>query len=257
MITRLYSFYRYRVKPRVSGVRGADFVGRQVGKLCNFVVDRPGDEPTSVMEKEWDNLIILDACRHDFLKEIYPETEKIVSVGSHSREFIENTFSEGDFSDIVYVSANPHYSDTWFKESTGRELEDVFHTVYKSFERDEGWHPESVLTDARSAVKLFPDNRKIIHFMQPHEPFMPVDEDWSFGEVYRGERSHEELREAYRANLEFVLEYVEELADVLEGKTVVTSDHGELLGEYGLYSHPYGVEARELLEVPWLVISEK
>lgn len=67
----------------------------------------------------------------------------------------------------------------------------------------------------------------------------------------------EKLKEFYRSNLETVLTYASDLVDSLEGKTVVTSDHSELLGEEGRYGHDSAHEKCDLLyEVPWLEIQK-
>ena len=66
----------------------------------------------------------------------------------------------------------------------------------------------------------------------------------------------EQLREDYRKNLEYVMDSVEKLGENLEGRTVVTSDHGNLIGEKGRYGHPGKKEHKALREVPWDVISE-
>ena len=63
------------------------------------------------------------------------------------------------------------------------------------------------------------------------------------------------LRKAYRENLRIVLEHVAELCDELlrhkpSARIVIASDHGELLGENGKYSH--GIKDPYTLEVPWL-----
>lgn len=62
------------------------------------------------------------------------------------------------------------------------------------------------------------------------------------------------LRGAYRENLETVMRYASELLEALSGTVVVTSDHGERLGEGGRFSHGHGLSDRLLLEVPWLVV---
>ena len=62
------------------------------------------------------------------------------------------------------------------------------------------------------------------------------------------------LRKAYEANLLRVLEQVAVLLKQISGRIVITSDHGELLGENKLYSHPSDSLHPILLEVPWLVI---
>jgi hypothetical protein len=70
------------------------------------------------------------------------------------------------------------------------------------------------------------------------------------------------LERGYEKNLRIVLECVQELLDYLQGKIVVTADHGELLGENGQFFHP-GFENRQfvesrhkkLIEIPWLEIT--
>ena len=63
------------------------------------------------------------------------------------------------------------------------------------------------------------------------------------------------LRKAYRENLTIVLEHVAKLCNELlhhkpPARIVFTSDHGELLGENGKYSH--GIRTLYTSEVPWL-----
>lgn len=43
----------------------------------------------------------------------------------------------------------------------------------------------------------------------------------------------------------------------LSGRIIITSDHGDLLGENRCYSHPPKTDNPILLEVPWLVIDKK
>lgn len=50
---------------------------------------------------------------------------------------------------------------------------------------------------------------------------------------------------------------MDDLLSELDGKTVVTADHGELLGErsfplpYREYGHPKGTYTEKLVKVPW------
>ncbi len=64
------------------------------------------------------------------------------------------------------------------------------------------------------------------------------------------------LQEAYRANLEIVLDQVAVLVEHLSGRIIITADHGELLGEDKCYAHPPGSTNPILKEVPWLVIDK-
>jgi len=60
----------------------------------------------------------------------------------------------------------------------------------------------------------------------------------------------DECREAYESNLELVLKNIPKL----EGKTVISSDHGNLFGEHGQYGHPPNKNYKELIEVPYFEV---
>lgn len=59
------------------------------------------------------------------------------------------------------------------------------------------------------------------------------------------------LKNAYEKNLRMALESILELPDSLN-ETIITSDHGELLGENGEYGHEPTEDVPDLKEVPWL-----
>ena len=61
------------------------------------------------------------------------------------------------------------------------------------------------------------------------------------------------LRKMYIDNLKIVLKYVSDLVTKVEGNVIITSDHGELLGEYGMYFHP-DISFPELRIVPWFEV---
>lgn len=266
--SRIAKFYRYRVLPKVSDFSGAIMVNRKLKNWALKNVEEADEEPESIFGKgNWDNLLILDACRHDLYEEVKGETDSRVTAGSHSREFIEKTFSEGDFSDVVYVTGNVHFADEKFHESTGRYPDDVFQEIFRTFEDD--WDdehgvvlPEPLMRDARTARKLFPEKKIIVHFMQPHHPFVKSDkeyrdkDDMVWNLAGKGEVDREVVWNDYKENLEFVMEEIQPLIDDLEGRTVITSDHGNLAGENGLYHHPYGADAEALRKVPWDVVKE-
>ena len=66
----------------------------------------------------------------------------------------------------------------------------------------------------------------------------------------------------YEENTKVVLKESGKLIKELQGKTVITSDHGEMLGERSFplpikqFGHPAGIYVTELVNVPWLIISE-
>jgi hypothetical protein len=203
--------------------------------------------------------------------------ESRISLGSSSEEFLEGNFLGSEFHDIVYVNANPYVPHLGLDEGT-------FHAVIDLLEE---WdsdlqtvHPQTVVDASIDAHARFPNKKLIIHFMQPHAPFIGdvgldlVGEGWTMGttdEETAGVWEHlrngsEELDmetfwEAYNENLDLALAHVETLLDSVSGKTVLTADHGNLVGERlspiptrRKYGHPYGVHTEALVKVPWFVI---
>jgi len=106
-------------------------------------------------------------------------------------------------------------------------------------------HPSTVVEEA---IKHWDGTkRQIVWFMQPHgtwigEPriitsrSMPIEgnDEAVVSLLRRGELDLDTFREAYKGNLRLVLQYVAELVSKIDEnkKIVITSDHGELLGEY-------------------------
>ena len=81
-----------------------------------------------------------------------------------------------------------------------------------------------------------------------------------WGAVKQRNVTVEEIRAAYAESLEIALESIEGLLEQLSGKSVVTSDHGEMLGERvfpfttRVWGHMEGFDTPALRDVPWLVV---
>lgn len=257
-------------------------------------------EMTDVIEQDWDNLIILDACRFDTFKQrntIDGELTKATSKGSHSSEFIKYNYLGRELSDTIYITSNPQAESiengTFFKLMKTYSKESVEDRFDYS-----GIHPEELVEMATATLDEHPNKRVIIHFMQPHTPYLGeyaselhkrVSEEYdiSFERVQssgnsakksetindlrvaekRGYISREQLVRAYEENLDLVLDYVKTLLQEISGKSVITSDHGEILGDTSsfLYNqlpfvHKHGHPAKtylpELRYVPWLVVED-
>ncbi len=56
----------------------------------------------------------------------------------------------------------------------------------------------------------------------------------------------------HEENLRIALESVAELVEELDGRVVVTADHGEAFGEQGIWEHHIETHIPPLVEVPWL-----
>lgn len=250
--------------------------------INNIIFNLKHDSPVDIMEEDWDNLLILDACRYDIYKDINyldGELKPVVSHGSHSRAFMQGNFRSKELHDTVYVTANPHAS---------KISNDVFYTVVNVLEswddKIETVHPETVMEEALDAIHEYPNKRLIVHFMQPHQPPIgpmadkirkkidlkgyPTTDNTDnvrsgiklWDAVKEGDVSQPEMLQAYQESLEIVLGYCNELNDEIDGKTIITADHGEMLGERILsvsgrkYGHPHGIDTRELKIVPWHII---
>jgi len=247
-----------------------------------------------VMSQDWDYLIILDACRYDAFTQVADlegDLKCVISKGSHSVEFCEKNFVGNEYFDTVYVTANGY----------GAQLsQDVFHDLIFTDDSDavpevdvlhsssEGMAPSTVSNAALDTYSEYPNKRMIIHFMQPHGPYLgPEAEDLRDqvkgdglkvvardseninkyninddnvvstlgGAAKKGCISNNDFKKVYYENPDIVLQYVEYLINELSGKIVVTADHGELMGEYSTIGHPKYKYYKELRKVPWLSIN--
>lgn len=239
-----------------------------------------------VMEEDWDVLVVLDAAGHDLFRSqvgefgIDPErVERRTSRGSATPQFLVENFP-GEYPDTVYVTGNP---------MVDIHAGDAFHDLVSVWKTD--WDDEEntvlpgVVRDAAfAAAERYPDKRLVVHFMQPHWPFVghdltdevvgfgatrvradesladEVDDDeanlWDLVEA--GKIDADRARRAFEDNLRIALPDALAVAREVDGKAVVTADHGNAIGEFAwpfpvrIYGHPPGVRMRSLVEVPWL-----
>lgn len=269
----MYVWTRLKDDPSllVDGVRNPDRVALELIRL--YYQFRQGQayntDGTDVFaDEDWDNLILLDACRYDAYRAVNPfdsDPESRVSAGSASEQFVKGNFGGKTLHDVVYVSGNQ-----WFLHLKD-ELDCELH-YYHDVERDvmDGYvpSPEAVTNATRQIAKRFPDKRLVVHYMQPHKPYLGANRECFTYEgglgttMQASDATDRQLRTAYRSNLELVLEAARKLVRTLDGKTVISSDHGELLGErlppspFRTYGHPSAVYADTLVTVPWHVVSE-
>lgn len=128
-----------------------------------------------------------------------------------------------------------------------------------------GAPPQYVTDRAVSVARSGEYDRLILHYMQPHAPYVS-------GAVKHGRELHraesqpfEYLREtgdrqrvwkAYLDELRYVLDNIAILLRNLSAdKVVMTSDHGEAFGEYSVYMHHSGSVHPHVRRVPWAVTS--
>lgn len=240
------------------------------------------EQGVNIFEEDWDTLVVLDACRYDMFEATNTIDGKLssrISKGSATTEWLEANFDGRDLTDTVYVTANPQLERN--RENWDIDLHETINVWL-----DEGWNEETgtVLAETMTNAALdahdrFPNKRIVVHYMQPHYPFVPSDtvfdkthlnsienaegeasEENVWAQKFTGELSvsRDELWSIYVENLEYVLPHVEELTMSITGKSVITSDHGNYVGERATpipireYGHPRGVYDDALVRVPWL-----
>ncbi|KXB03832.1 hypothetical protein AKJ45_00215 [candidate division MSBL1 archaeon SCGC-AAA261F19] len=308
----------------------------------------PDNQKDLIRSENWDYLIILDGCRFDFFESIHGEflkgnLRRVSSAGTDTPDWFRNLFGvdKSTYGDVVYLSANPFInsyrglggkpriqsqiglrsSSAESKRKRGRIYpRKIFHKVidvwdYRWDENIRTVAPEAVTEEAFKITTEYSDKRFIIHYLQPHYPYLCFydrsaeiskeespssdslkkafervwnffprrDSLWEFLKKVVGSevlwkvrsffgvppfyprevalrKSIDVLAKAYACNLRRVLVECEKLAKKLSGNLIVTSDHGELLGENGEWGHLVGLHLEEkeanpaLLEVPWLKI---
>lgn len=237
----------------------------------------------SVFDEDWDTLVVLDACRYDMFEtenELEGDLSSRQSKGSATTEWLSANFDREDLRDTVYVTANPQL------ERNRAKWDISLHKTVNVW-LDEGWEEETgtvlaeTVTDkAINIHERFPNKRIIVHYMQPHYPFVRSRAEFDknhlssitdkeatsegenvWGKKFLGEISitSDKLWSMYIDNLEYVLDHVKSLLQAISGKAVVTSDHGNYVGERASpipireFGHPRGIYDNELVQVPWLV----
>lgn len=201
-------------------------------------------------------LIIFDGQRHDLFKEMYPDyfRGKLSEVWNGGVTWTLPWFVrhfQGKF-DCTLYSANPAFSG-----GTGY-LSKWFTTTYiprEHFKRIIPWqeigfdystgtaYPKKI----NQVVLAKPDDKMIVHYIQPHVPYVgkpPLP--WTKGgdlvnktksRLASGALTIKRLRKAYMGNMRLAFNGAVELEKKLEGKIVITSDHGDALGEEGHFYH--------------------
>lgn len=258
-------------------LRNPTVVFRQFNKHWNrFTTGEFNPDGIDVFDEDWDNLLLLDACRYDLFEETadFPgELSAVESKATDTIQFLKGNLTGRDLLDTVYVTANPQF------HKIRDELDCEFHAVVDCWRED--WDdavqtvlPETTASAAAAAAAEYPEKRLFVHFNQPHVPFIGEEgtEEFDIEEIIdhplpfwqqpmagAWDASDEDIWDAYKENLQMVLPYVEKLLNDLEGKSIVMADHGNMIGELGVpipvreYGHPRWIYSDELVTVPWLV----
>lgn len=231
-------------------------------------------EGRSVFDEEWDVCLLLDACRADELArfrdryEWLDTVDRYPSLASCTWNWLPRTMEqtpESKLAETVYVSANP-FTEEYCSADQFYDLDEVWRYAWND---DVGTVlPRPVTDRAIYHWRNTDADRLLVHYLQPHVPFLAegsrelsrsnfdhnrtsVLDSWD--RVTRSELSRDTAISRYRTTLAEVLSEVDLLLSNVEAdRVVLTSDHGEAFGEWGLYGHPPEIDLPCLTEVPWV-----
>jgi len=235
-----------------------------------------------ILGREWDILIVLDACRYDVFRVLFGKTfkvEKAVTEGTCTIEWFYKTFTvnNADMKDVIYISGSPYVGRHTVKHDN-MEYNPLRHfanvvEVWKYAFMKIGYaytvNPFHVMKQLFIQNRLHRDKKFIVHFMQPHAPYpmcYPLQKyftmnmsspDFKLWEALRNNEVDRELViRCYKQNLLWVMSYVFTILNMFRGKKIViTADHAECFGENGVVNHPcYRHDVETLKTVPLVVI---
>lgn len=235
-----------------------------------------------VPSEDWNYLFILDACRYDMFHEenqLKGELERASSKGSMTAEFLNRNFAGQSHDDIVYVTANPRVDI---------RLAGTFHRLISvwvdEWSDEKGIVPASRMVDyCIDAIDTYQDKRIIFHFLEPHLSTVgesvgventyslckilngivakqfPTNSPWLL--YQEGEIGRDDIWQMQKERFHDGLSAIEEILPHCDGRTVITSDHGNCYNEelhpylpLRVYEHPPKQNHPGVREIPWFTV---
>lgn len=259
----------------------------------------------NIVDTPWDFLVILDACRYDVFKHTIPSVglkglvSKAVSPATWTMEWLQKQFP-GYYDDVVYISASPYVNSAMRvchkPPLSDRLCYNAKHHFFKVVDVwDTGWDdclgtvpPERVNHAFINSYLRFKQKRFILHYMQPHVPYLCLSHNGEGGKQYvpsylqrmlnmvlsqrmvwtikklfgcNGSSSMENcfrrfgcdgIGFCYQYNVFLVLQCVSRLIHSITGRWLVTADHGERIMPW--FGKPHGGHRDgDVVMVPWYV----
>ena len=229
-------------------------------------------------------IIILDACRPDSFRRWISENRPFLLVdlkianseGTKTQTWFMKTFSENHL-DLTYISGNPHINSAGITP-VGKIAVKVFTNIVDAWKKWDNKEETCMpLTVNEFSENYLHEPRLIVHYMQPHQPYVGkkriprylYDKNLWFSMEESEDRpsilqiNHRKLnkkdgliiRDAYESNVDLVCSHAFNLIDKFKGTIIVTADHSEMMGENGVWFHDSGHP--KLYIVPWLKIVNK
>ena len=211
-----------------------------------------------IEQDDWDILIILDATRYDYFKIEY---KKYLPEG---RLYEVECDPGGGW---AYHNFTRKYDADYFTANPNARPISAFNRVVDIWKV--GWSEKLGTVppwEVNRAVLNDSWDRAVIHYLQPHGPWIGKHSLYKPSKLRRHLGGDVELipilkskpvsflHQIYIDNLRLVLKYVSALLESISGHVVITSDHGEALGEEGRYLHTPMYSSPEIRHVPWCEI---
>ncbi|RLF17223.1 MAG: hypothetical protein DRZ82_10035 [Thermoprotei archaeon] len=226
-------------------------------------------------------LIVLDGARYDVFRRMYRRYLRGILCKAfvpppHTYGWLPKAFSlpEFDHVRVFYASLGIVTHDIRIKDFIPRGRDVEIYVVKPSKLKEIGTVLPFEVNNVVRRVGL--RGRDIVWYVQPHFPWVCDPElslmlmrdvlihDYVPPDTVRRTLkkygiSRERVLRAYCCNMEVALRGVRDLLEYIHtvglkyDRIVVTSDHGELLGEYGLYLHQE-YDLPQLTVVPWLEV---
>ena len=206
-------------------------------------------------------IIITDGGRADFYEQIIRESE-VLSLDEYQRAynsgvaFTANWFAEmfnDQYNAWMFHGGQPIYS---FKTNEYNYDEREHFEEVPGYEKYNWGCDIGDTSDPESVVDIvLNSNAKsgVIRFIQPHNPYlgMPISSEQDAKRY-----TPEKLAEHYNMTYRYIIPSLNRLIDHLDGKIIITSDHGQCLGDCDQYLHSPSHDLHEhLTDVPWHVVS--
>ena len=231
-------------------------------------------------------IIIMDACRALTFLNVYYKLGRQKWLGKYDHEFslVSNggcvntehwywTHLDRAQPDTMLIGGHPI---GWglYSKIEGRLMKDWFGSALPTWKHNTFPEPKHTLEVAASYCG---DKRLLVHLIPPHLPFMaPMGKalhdklnanqveygfkgggptSYELMQAYGRTGNWEELLACYRESVAYGLMMIEQFVDRLPSPIVITSDHGEMIGENNRYNHDMLCPVIE--NVPWLVLRER
>ena len=217
----------------------------------------------------WDWLIILDACRYDFFEKNWERgiLEARLSYGSCTIEFLSRI---PPIPDSILITGHPFPLQR--KDKFMKIVDVGFNYRLNTSPPD---YITKYVVNHISYLRKF--RRKILWFLQPHPPMIGktklnigiysdvktkrLNPQQRITMLMKQAKKRGILEKAYEDNLRLVLKEITKILETIDGRIIITADHGEGLGiplrqqDQPVFSHPCNRTEWELRLVPWCIIN--